>query len=450
MEDQKKLNTFDVLMLLISGLLFADSIAANTSAGVQNLTWWVIIGLLYMIPTGFIIGELSSVYPDEGGIYVWIRAGLGSKVASCTSWLFFCCGLFIPVATFIMCSDILYAIFLPQASYLVRVVTAIAMMWLMAAVSCLPMKDSKWITNLSGLIKLSFFLLALVAGIVYLAKGNPIANDITPSSLIPSLGQGLTYLPVILYSCTGMELASASAQQTKDPQRSLPRIIVIAAIMAVLLNIIADAGMLMALPLEQIDLDLGLLDLISVAFGSELLTKFASLAFVFAGFVQCVTWLVGANRGTAESAKAGDLPAIFGCENRGGQPVGAILFTAALGTGFLVLYALLGSTASDLFFRLISCGVIASVVPYVLMLFSYQRLKRAGKLSGSHFHTPGGYAFSWLCQFIQVFTLLLMIYIPTHGWNENVLTNLFGLLFMLGTALLLLRYTHRHSKNCTR
>lgn len=67
---EKKLGVFDVLMLLLTGLLFCDAVAPNTSAGVPNLTWWIITGALYMIPIGLIIGELSSVYPDEGGIYV--------------------------------------------------------------------------------------------------------------------------------------------------------------------------------------------------------------------------------------------------------------------------------------------------------------------------------------------------------------------------------------------
>lgn len=443
MEGQKKLNVFDVLMLLLSGLLFCDAIAPNTSAGVPNLTWWIIIGGLYMIPTGLIIGELSGVYPDEGGIYVWIREGLGPKVASWTSWLFFCCGLFIPVSTFILCSDILFTMFLPGASYAVRVIAAILMIWLMAAISCLPMSDSKWITNISSIIKLAFFIMALVGGIVFVAHGNPIANEISFSALRPTFSQSLAFLPVILYSCTGMELASASAQQTSNPKKNLPRVIIAAAIMAVLLNLIADAGMLMVLPLDSIDLDLGLIDLFSVAFGSPALTLLASLAFVFVGFVQCVTWQVGGNRGTCESAKAGDLPAVFGRETKGGQPIGAILISSALATAFVVLYAFIGDSAPDLFFSLMNCGVLATVVPYVLMLASYQKLKRAGKLDGDGFHAPGGLVFSWISQIIQVLTLVLMIYIPTVGWNENVITNVLGLAFMTISALVLYRFVHR-------
>ena len=53
---QGKLGKFDAFMILICGLMFADAIASNSSAGVPSITWWLILGLLYMIPSGFIIG----------------------------------------------------------------------------------------------------------------------------------------------------------------------------------------------------------------------------------------------------------------------------------------------------------------------------------------------------------------------------------------------------------
>ena len=99
---QGKLGKFDAFMILICGLMFADAIASNSSAGVPSITWWLILGLLYMIPSGFIIGELSGAFPGEGGIFVWISEGLGPKWAARTSWLFFCCGLFIPGSAFVM------------------------------------------------------------------------------------------------------------------------------------------------------------------------------------------------------------------------------------------------------------------------------------------------------------------------------------------------------------
>lgn len=444
---QGKLGKFDAFMILICGLMFADAIASNSSAGVPSITWWLILGLLYMIPSGFIIGELSGAFPGEGGIFVWISEGLGPKWAARTSWLFFCCGLFIPVSSFVMCSDILFTLFYPAAPFIARVAVALVFVWVMALVCMRPMSESKWVVNIAGLIKIAIFVLALVAGIAYLAKGNAIANDISLATLAPTLDQSLMFLPIIVYCCTGMELASASAEQLDNPSKMLPKVIIGVAVTAVVLNILANLGMLMVLPVDAIDLDLGILDLFLVGFGSSAFYYIAGIAFLFAVFAQCVTWLVGGNRGTAESAKEGELPAFLGKETKGQQPIGAILTTCVVSTVMLILYALLADTAADLFFSLLSCGVIGSLIPYVFMLIAYQRLKRRGAMNAYEgFKAPAGVALSWVCQIIQVATLLLMIYIPGHGWNPDVITNVGGAVFMLATGELAIRYANSKSK----
>lgn len=80
--EKRKLNGFDIFMLIFTGIMYTDAIASNSSVGVPSLTWWAIIGILYMIPIGFIIGELSGMIPSEGGIYAWIYEGLGPKWAA--------------------------------------------------------------------------------------------------------------------------------------------------------------------------------------------------------------------------------------------------------------------------------------------------------------------------------------------------------------------------------
>lgn len=448
--EEKKLGKLDVFLSLIVGLMFADAIASNSSAGVSSISWWVILGVLYMIPSGAIIGELSGAYPGEGGIYVWIYEGLGPKWAAMTSWLFFACGLFIPVSSFIMCSDILFTLFCPSASYLIRVGVAIVLLWLMTWVSTLPMVEAKWVTNTAGLIKLALFLLCFVAGIAYIAQGNALANSMTVNDLLPTLDQGLTYLPIIVYCCTGMELASASAEQTKNPAKTLPKLILGVAALAVVLNVIANFGMLSVLPLDSIDLDLGLLDVFKAAFNSSAVYYIAGIAFLFAVFAQCVTWMVGGNRGTAESGKSGEIPAVFGKENKAGQPIGAIIISAVAGTLMMVVYAFIANSAADLFFSLLSCGVIGSLLPYVFMMVAYQRLKKQGMNGYDGFKAPCGIALSWICQIIQCATLVLMIYIPGYGWADGVMTNIIGIIVMIGSGLLMMKIAEKSNEGAAK
>lgn len=436
----EKLGKFDVFMILVCGIMFADIIASNTGTGIPSVTWWVILGVLYMIPSGFIIGELSGVYPEQGGIFVWIREGMGITWAARSSWLFFCCGFFIPVSSFIMCSDILFDMFYPAASYVLRVAVAIVLLWIMVYVASKPMSESKGIVNAAGIIKLSIFVLSFAAGIVYLAKGNAIANDISLSTLTPSLDQGLMYLPIILYCMTGMELASASAEDTKDPSKTLPKIVGGVAIMAVLLNVLASLGTLMVIPLNELDIVTGTTDLFIKAFGSPIFYYIIGIAFVFSIFAQCATWAIGGARGTAESAKAGEFPAILGKETKAGLPVGAMVITTIIGTVLLIVYAFMANSAADLFYNLLSCGVLGSLLPYVFMLISYQRLKKGAMKKHGGFKAPLGVASSWIAQIIQIVTLGLLIYIPGQGWNPSVVTTILGAAIMLISGEIIIKW----------
>lgn len=447
---EAKLNKFDAFMLIVCGIMFADAIASNTSAGVPALSWWLIIGLLYMIPTGFIIGELTGHLPGEGGIYVWIYEGMGPKWAARASWLFFACGLFIPVSAFVMFADIFFALVYPEADLIVRIILAMALIWVLAWVSCKPMAEAKWVTNTAGIIKLGIFALCLLAGILFIAQGNAMANDVSLGALVPTLDEGLVFLPIILYCCTGMELASASAEQMDNPSKMLPKVVVGVAVMAVILNILASLGMLFVIPLDEIDLDMALIDLFATAFGSEIVYYVVGILFLFTLFAQNLSWIVGGNRGACESAKEGDLPAILGRETKGGQPIGAILITCIAGSVLLVVYALFAETAADLFFALLQCGVIASLIPYVFMFISYQNLKRRGEMDpGKYdgFRAPAGVVFSWIAQILQVATLLLMIYVPGYGWNPDVLTNAGGAILMLATGEVAIWWAARNGGN---
>lgn len=443
--EERKLGKLDVFLSLIVGLMFADTITSNSSAGVSSISWWLLLGVLYMIPCGAIIGELSGAYPDEGGIYVWIYEGLGPKWAAMTSWLFFACGLFIPVSSFVMCSDILFALFYPEAPFMLRILVAIVLLWLMSGVSMLPMVEAKWLNNTAGLIKLALFLLCFVSGIAYIVQGNALANSMSLNDLLPTLDQGLTYLPIIVYCCTGMELASASAQETANPEKTLPKMILGVAALAVVLNALANFGMLAVLPIDSIDLDLGLLEVFRTAFHSSVIYYIAGVAMLFAVFAQCVTWMVGGNRGTAESGKAGELPAVFGKENKAGQPIGAILISAIAGTVMMSVYAFLSDSAASLFFSLLNCGVIGSLLPYVLMIIAYQRLRKQGMNGYKGFRCPCGSVLSWVVQIIQCATLLLMLYIPGYGLADDIVTNVLGAAAMILSGLIMMKIAEKQN-----
>src|SRR6266851_4947508 len=50
--------------------------------------------VLWCLPTAFMIGELSSALPEEGGYYAWVRRGLGNLWGFQEAWLSLAASIF--------------------------------------------------------------------------------------------------------------------------------------------------------------------------------------------------------------------------------------------------------------------------------------------------------------------------------------------------------------------
>src|SRR3982751_2601673 len=63
-------------------------IATAASAGPSALVIWLIAALGLFVPLVFTVLELSSRYPEEGGVYVWSKRAFGPFAAFITGWTY--------------------------------------------------------------------------------------------------------------------------------------------------------------------------------------------------------------------------------------------------------------------------------------------------------------------------------------------------------------------------
>ncbi len=63
-------------------------IATAAAAGPSALVIWIVAALGFFVPLVFSVLELSSRYPDEGGIYVWSKRAFGPFAAFITGWTY--------------------------------------------------------------------------------------------------------------------------------------------------------------------------------------------------------------------------------------------------------------------------------------------------------------------------------------------------------------------------
>src|SRR4029077_15231003 len=82
---------WDVLLFCIATVLGPRWIAAAARNGQSSISLWVLAALLFFVPTAFVVVELSTRFPEEGGLYVWTKMAFGDFhgfVAGWTYWTY--------------------------------------------------------------------------------------------------------------------------------------------------------------------------------------------------------------------------------------------------------------------------------------------------------------------------------------------------------------------------
>src|SRR6266481_511808 len=78
----------DLLLLYVVAALSIRWIATAAAAGPSSILMWVVGCVTYFVPLLFTVLELSSRYPEEGGMYVWSKRAFGPFAGFMTGWTY--------------------------------------------------------------------------------------------------------------------------------------------------------------------------------------------------------------------------------------------------------------------------------------------------------------------------------------------------------------------------
>jgi amino acid transporter len=88
---RKTMGFWDVLLFNIATVLGPRWIAAAGHNGSSSISLWVLAAVFFFVPGALVINELSSRFPEEGGLYAWSREAFGpfhGFVAGWTYWIY--------------------------------------------------------------------------------------------------------------------------------------------------------------------------------------------------------------------------------------------------------------------------------------------------------------------------------------------------------------------------
>jgi len=236
-------------ILTISGFIIKDTGSASVM-----LVLWLLGGVLALCGA-LTVAELAAAMPHAGGEYVFIREAYGRPWAFLYGWISFVIGFSAPTAIIAHgAGRYLVQPWLSVEDPLEPIITQALAALFIVALTVFHLRGqifSSRVQNLSTILKL-MVLVALVAGGLLLGKGSfhHLAPDL-PRQGTPwaALAISLVY---IMYSYNGWNAATYIAGEIRDPQRTLPRSLLLGCGGVIVLYLLLNIVYVYALPVSEI------------------------------------------------------------------------------------------------------------------------------------------------------------------------------------------------------
>jgi amino acid transporter len=384
-----------ILFYIVSGIGLRWIVTA-AAAGQSSIIIWLVAWCGFFLPLAGCVVELSSRYPQEGGIYVWTREACGEFPGFMAGWTYWMCNLpYFPAVLYFAASSLLFAgprVQHLESSHTYYLIFTTATLALITVLNVASVKIGKWINNL-GAIGMIVPILTLVAiGLVsYLRFGSATRFTLHDMAPHPSVGN-MVFWSAIFFAFAGCELPSFMAEEIKDARRSIPRALFVAGLFITFSYIAGTAAMLVALPSASISELSGLMnaiDLLCHKVGVGILVAPLALLIAAANVGGTAAFLSSTARLPFVAGIDHYLPPIFGRVHPRWKTPYVALISYGLAGIFFGLLSQAGTSVRGAYDLLVSMSIVTSFIPYLLLFVSVLRVQ-SRPFPADAFRLPGG------------------------------------------------------------
>ena len=320
--------------------------------------------------------EVGSRFNETGGPYLYAREAFGSAAGFEVGWLMWLARLTAFAANCNLLLDYLGFFRVPVKTPYWREGIIVAVVGALAAINILGVRDAARVTNLFTIGKLIPIVLFIGVVVFFLNSQNYTFGE------RPAYGSFSSSVLILVYAFSGFEMAAIPAGEIRNPQRDLPRALIIAIGVVALLYISIQVVCIGALP-TLAKSEKPLADASSIFLGR------AGAAIISAGVVISIIGnlnviILAGSRLPFAMAERGELPKIVSATHkRFYTPHTAILITSTL-----ALLLTLWST----FAKQVNLSVIARLVSYSVTCAALLVFRWKPDAPRAVFKTPGGIA----------------------------------------------------------
>ncbi len=359
-------------------------VAVAAAAGPSSLVIWAIAALGFFVPLVFCVLELSSRYPEEGGIYVWSKRAFGPFAAFITGWTYWGSNLpYLPGLLYFAAANALFMggpswqSLSGNSTYFI----AFASTGLVIAVTMnvVGLNVGKWLNNIGAIAGwLPAMLLIALGAVAWSRFGS--ATPMPAGALVPSMHlKDMIFWSTLAFAFGGVESGSTMGDEIKDARRTVPRAILAAGAVITVLYIVTTFAVLLAMPKAQVSGLQGIMQAI------QAMTTKAGIGWLAPAAAAVVTlnalggvggWFAATARLPFVAGIDRFLPQAFGDLHPTWRTPYVALLVQAVIAGLFVFLGQAGTSVHGAYDALVSMGIIAYFIPFLFMFAAMIVLQR--------------------------------------------------------------------------
>jgi len=252
----KELTLYGLIMVAIgscigSGIFVTPSqIAGLIPSSALIILVWALGGIIAL--TGALtFGELGSLFPHAGGIYVFLKEAYGGWLGFLYGWAYLIIITSGSIAVLSLAFSYYLSTFIPM-NQTGMMITSISAIVVLTAINVFRAKFGEIFSNIFTGLKIAGILIIILVGFIF---GDSELSFRSISLSTPS-GAGISGFGValtgVLFSYGGWQHASFLAGETKNPARNVPVAMITGALIVTFIYLLVNTGYMLLLPIDTI------------------------------------------------------------------------------------------------------------------------------------------------------------------------------------------------------
>ena len=399
----KRTLTVLALVMITTGIITSIHGAPSMAEYGFSLTFiYGVVALVFLLPSALISAELATGWPEDGGVYVWVKTAFGERYGFIAVWLQWIENvIWFPSILTVMVVVAVYGFDPSLAENNWFIFFAInGLFWALTITNLFGMETSGMVAivcTIFGRILPILFLFGLA--LLFLQDGNPSQTEFSWDNFVPDLSETekLSFIVGAFLTFSGIEASASNAASAKNPRRDYPIAIITSAAVALVLVTIISLAIAIVVPSDQINLDAGIMQAIAILLernGIGEFVKFAGLLIALGMLGEVNNWIPSPTKGLMVAGKDGALSPFWQRENRHAVPKTILFLQAILVTSISTFY-LFFDDVQIAFWIMNVVPTLLYILMYVLMFSASVRLRYSHPDVPRRYKVPFGNAGIW-------------------------------------------------------